>query len=100
MGSGMEFEPPRRISGFFGELFKSPDGRKADEIAVLAVTIGVLFVLTLSIFLGLEIYDVVIRNHFWVPVDFANAAAVLFGSAGGVLAAITVAMGIKAKCGG
>jgi hypothetical protein len=35
-----------------------------------------------------------------VPLDFSNAAAILFGSAGTVLAAITVAMGIKAKFGG
>jgi hypothetical protein len=88
------------VSRFIAELFKAPDGMKADEIAVLAVGIGGLFVLTLMIFLGLEIYDVVIRNHAWAPVDFSNAAAVLFGSAGSVLAAITVGMGIKAKFGG
>jgi hypothetical protein len=41
-----------------------------------------------------------IRHHSWVPVDFSNAAAVLFGAAGSVLAAITVAMGVKAKFGG
>ncbi len=85
---------------FLTELFKAPDGIKADEIAVLAVVIGVLFVCTLMIFLGLEIYDVTIRHHSWAPVDFSNAAAVLFGAAGSVLAAITVAMGIKAKFGG
>lgn len=90
----------QRVRSFIAELFKSPDGVGADEIAVLAVGIGVLFVLTLMIFLGLEIYDVVIRRDLWVPVDFANSAAVLFGSAGSVLAAITAAMGIKAKCGG
>lgn len=88
------------VSRFIAELFKAPDGVKADEIAVLAIGVGVLFVLTLIIFLGLEIYDVTIRHHIWVPVDFSNAAAVLFGSAGSVLAAITVAMGIKAKFGG
>ena len=85
---------------FIAELFKAPDGVKADEIAVLAVVIGILFVLTLIIFLGLEIYDVTIRGHRWVPVDFSGAAAVLFGAAGSVLAAITMAMGIKAKFGG
>jgi len=85
---------------FIVELFKAPDGIKADEIAVLAVAMGILFVLTLMIFLGLEIYDVTIRHHSWVPVDFSKAAAVLFGAAGSVLAAITVAMGVKAKFGG
>ena len=85
---------------FIAELFKAPDGVRADEIAVLAVAIGILFVFTLTVFLGLEIYDVMIRHHSWVPVDFSNAAAVLFGAAGSVLAAITVAMGVKAKFGG
>jgi hypothetical protein len=85
---------------FVGELFKAPDGVKADEIALLAVAIGMLFVLTLFIFLGLEIFDVIFRHHSWVPVDFSNAAAVLFGAAGSVLAAITLAMGVKAKLGG
>ena len=87
----------RRI---IAELFKSPDGIKADEIAVLAVATGSLFVLTLMTFLGLEIYDVTIRHHSWAPIDFSNGAAVLFGTAGSVLAAITVAMGVKAKFGG
>jgi hypothetical protein len=54
----------------------------------------------LFIFLGLEIFDVIFRHHSWVPVDFSNAAAVLFGAAGSVLAAITLAMGVKAKLGG
>jgi hypothetical protein len=85
---------------FVAELFKGPDGANADEVAVLAVGVGILFVFTLIIFLGLETYDVVIRNHPWRPLDFSNSAAVLFGSAGTVLAAITVAMGIKAKFGG
>jgi hypothetical protein len=85
---------------FIAELFSAPDGMKADEIAFLAVMIGFLFVVTLIIFLGLEIFDVAIRHHNWVPVDFSNAAAVLFGAAGSVLAGITVAMGIKAKFGG
>jgi len=88
------------LDNFIAELFKGPDGVKADEIAVLAVGIGILFVLTLESFLGLEIFDVVIRRHPFVPLDFSNAAAILFGSAGTVLAAITVAMGIKAKFGG
>jgi hypothetical protein len=88
------------MNKFIAELFKSPDGAQADEISVLAVGIGILFVLTLEIFLGLEIFDVVIRRHPFVPTDFSNAAAMLFGSAGTVLAAITVAMGIKARCGG
>ncbi len=85
---------------FVAELFKAPDGIKADEMAVLAVAIGLLFVLTVMIFLGLEIYDVTIRHHSWIPIDFSNAAAVLFGAAGSVLAAITLAMGVKARLGG
>ncbi len=88
------------MNRFIAELFKAPDGMCADEMAVLAVGIGILFVITLEIFLMLEIYDVVLRHHSWEPVAFSNAAAVLFGSAGSVLAAITVAMGIKARCGG
>ena len=88
------------MNNFIADLFKSPDGVRADEIAVLAVGIGILFVLTLAIFLGLEIFEVVVRNRSWMPLDFANGAAALFGSAGTVLASITVAMGIKAKCGG
>jgi hypothetical protein len=88
------------VNKFVAELFNGPDGVKADEISVLAVGIGILFVLTLESFLGLEIFDVVIRRDPFLPVEFSNAAAILFGSAGSVLAAITVAMGIKAKCGG
>ncbi len=88
------------MNKFVSELFKGPDGVRADEISVLAVAIGFLFVLTLEIFLGLEFFDVVIRRHPFVPLDFSNAAAILFGSAGTALAAITVGMGIKAKCGG
>jgi prepilin signal peptidase PulO-like enzyme (type II secretory pathway) len=88
------------MKGFIAELFKAPDGVKADEIAVLAVVVGILFVLTLTIFLGLELYDVTSLGHRWVPLDFSNAAAVLFGAAGSVLAAITLAMGVKAKFGG
>jgi len=98
--TGKDGSQPAVVPKFITELLQDPNGLKADEIAVVAVGIGVLFVLTLVIFLGLEIYDVMGRDHPWSPVDFANAAAVIFGSAGGVLAAVTVAMGIKAKCGG
>jgi hypothetical protein len=84
---------------WLGDLFSGPD-QKADEIAVIAVLIGLCFVGSIVALVGLEIFTVVVRRGVWAPESFAAAAATLFGSAGGVIGAMACAMGLKAKLGG
>jgi hypothetical protein len=80
-------------------LLAGPDA-KPDEMAVIAILIGLCFVQALMTLIGLEIFIVVVRGDRFEAEAFAAAAATLFGSAGGIISALAYAMGLKAKLGG
>lgn len=87
------------VKAWLADLLAGPDA-KADEMAVIAVLIGLCFVFALLALVGLEVFYVVVRAGPWEPERFANAAATLFGTAGAVIGAMGCAMGLKAKLGG
>jgi len=87
------------VKAWFADLLAGPNS-KADEMAVIAVLIGLCFVFALLAMVGLEIFVVVVRPGQWAPEEFAAAAATLFGAAGAVVGAMGCAMGLKAKLGG
>lgn len=87
------------VRAYLAEFLAGPNS-KADEMALVAVLIGLCFVFALLALSGLEIFVIVMRHLPWDPEGFARAAAILFGSAGAVMAAMQCGMGIKAKLGG
>lgn len=70
---------------FLVQLLTDSEGR-SDELALLAI-LGVLT------FIGLEIFAVVIRHQLFLPEQFGLGL-------GSALAAASVGMGIKSRCGG
>jgi hypothetical protein len=87
------------MKAWLADLLAGPDS-KADEMAVIALLIGLCFVLSLLTLIALTVFTVAVRGDLWEPEHFANAAAILFGAAGGVVGAMCCAMGLKSKLGG
>lgn len=73
------------MRAFLAQLLTDSEGR-SDELAILAI-LGVLT------FIGLEIFTVVIRHQLFAPEQFGVGL-------GSTLAATSVGMGIKSRCGG
>lgn len=81
------------------QLFEGPDA-KADEMAFIALLIGISFVASTAALICFEAYWLIARHGEWRPGEFAMACATIYGAGGPVISLLAIAMGKKAQLGG
>jgi hypothetical protein len=81
------------------QLFAGSDS-EVDEMAVLAVLIGLAYVALLLSYVAYEGYALRALHQAWRPRAFATGAMLIVGGAGAFLSALATAMGVKARLGG